>query len=723
MSLKRTTFSELWYRVASLKPSLHPSLKVWRQSYRNELWYVLEDPVNHHFFRISYAAYQFLALLDGTRTVNEVWELSIDQYGDDAPTQGEAIQLLGELYSSNLLFGDIPSDSATQLKRYKKRVQNEVTGQLKNFLFLKIPLWDPNSFLSALSPIVRHIFTVPGLFLWLTLIVAGLTVVMGNVDELMNDNTALLSVSNLPYMYASFVFAKVFHEFAHAFACKKFGNDNGSGGNVHSMGIMMLILTPLPFVDCSSSWSFKNKWQRMMVGATGIMTDLAIASIALFVWQWSAQGSVIHALAYNIIFVNSISSILFNGNPLMRYDAYYILSDFLEIANLSTRSNSYFLYLCRKNILGVKDAQFHTSNSRERFWLLGYSISSFLYRLTVMTGITLYLADLLFVGGLIFGTSVLYRMILKPVWQYMKYLSKNPELRYCRQRALTITSIAVVIVSFIIAVQKFPDRIRIEGVVQSVNSQTLYTQADGFLSQVNQSHSIQKGETILKLENPFLEAELDKISHQIRKKGLEYQLLLTKDIAHAQILRKQVKIMENSLKLTKEKVKHLSIISPFTGNLKTDNLTRQVGAYLPRGSEIGELCGTGDLEIQGVVNQYHIQILEDSLKHIEIRVKNRPEQKHLGNVTEFVEIGTTDLPSSALGFSAGGEVHQQMSDPTGEKAAETFFEIRIKPQQTTDYQLLAGQVVIIRCELPDRSIASQVWRSIKQQFQKRFKII
>ena len=113
------------------------------------------------------------------------------------------------------------------------------------------------------------------------------------------------------------------------------------------MGIMLLVLTPIPYVDASSASAFRTKWERIMVGAAGMAVELFIAALALFVWINIEPGTV-RAILYNMIFIASVSSLLFNGNPLLRYDAYYILGDLLEIPNLGPRGIQYLGYLAQR---------------------------------------------------------------------------------------------------------------------------------------------------------------------------------------------------------------------------------------------------------------------------------------------------------------------------------------------------------------------------------------
>ena len=162
--MSTNTFHESWYKLADLMPQIHISLKISRQKYRNQIWYVVQDPGNNQFFRINQAAYQFIAYLDGKRTGDTAWNICYDEYGDDAPTQGEAITLLGQLYSSNLLQGDVPADTAGLLKHHQRRLKRETTAYMRGILFARIPLFDPDNILERWVFLFGPFFSKIGYF-------------------------------------------------------------------------------------------------------------------------------------------------------------------------------------------------------------------------------------------------------------------------------------------------------------------------------------------------------------------------------------------------------------------------------------------------------------------------------------------------------------------------------------------------------------------------------
>jgi len=345
----RPTFSESWYRVVNLKPRLRATAQISRQFYRGDRWYVVRDPAGNQFHRLSDAAYKFVGLLDGRRTVGEAWELVGGQLEDDAPTQPEVIQILSQLFSANLVETDISPDATVLLRRHKKQMQRKMQGRLMNVLFPRIPIWDPNRFLTRWMPVVRPFISKLGAVLWLVMVISAIGALTSHWTELKTAASDSIDPKNWLYLWFTFVVIKFIHELGHAFTCRRFG------GEVHEMGIMFLVLVPTPYVDASTAWAFPNKWARMLVGAGGMMVELFFASIMAFVWIATHDShTLVSQIAYNAMLIASVTTIIFNANPLLRYDGYYMLSDFWEIPNLQQKSKDYTMGLIKRHIFRVK---------------------------------------------------------------------------------------------------------------------------------------------------------------------------------------------------------------------------------------------------------------------------------------------------------------------------------------------------------------------------------
>ena len=319
-----------------------------RHEYRGEVWYVLQDHAKGRFYRFAAPAYQVLVQMDGQRTVQDLWEQATERFGDDAPTQGDMIQILSQLHAADVLLCDVSPDTAELLRRSEKVGKAKWKMNLRSPLALRFPLWDPDRFLSRTLVAVRPFMGILGALLWLGVVGTAATLAVVHWPDLTeNIVDRVLSAQNLLALWLIFPVIKALHELGHGYALKHWGAE------CHEMGIMLLVLTPIPYVDASSAAEFRERYRRALVGAAGILVEVFVASLALFAWL-SLQPGVMRSSAYNVLLIGSVSTVLFNANPLLRYDGYYILSDWLEIPNLRQKSMEYSLGLIKRHVFRVK---------------------------------------------------------------------------------------------------------------------------------------------------------------------------------------------------------------------------------------------------------------------------------------------------------------------------------------------------------------------------------
>ena len=476
--MSEALFSPSWYRVASLVPRLRSHAKLHRHRYRGQIWYVLQDSSNERFHRFSPPVFSFIGLMDGRRSVQEIWELSSSRLGDDAPTQPAVVQLLSQLHASDVLQCDIPPDTAELLERYEKQQQRKWQRRLMNFFAWQFPLIDPDRFLQQFVPLVRPFFSWWGAMLWCLIVVPAVVVGAAHWTDLTaNLIDRVTAPNNLVLLWLLFPVIKILHEFGHAFAVKTFG------GDVHEMGIMLLVLSPVPYVDASASTAFGNKWQRAIVGAAGMIVELVIAAMALYVWI-SVEPGVVRTLAYNAILIAGISTVVFNANPLLRFDGYYILADVLEIPNLRQRANTYLGYLCERYLFGSADAQEPRTTNGERAWFVTYAVSSFIYRVLVVVAILMYLADQLFLLGVLFAVMTVFTWFVLPLSKGLKYLFSSPRIRRVRGRAMAVSTAMASVAVVLLALFPAPFRTRAEGVVWIPDEAIVRAEVDGFVERV-----------------------------------------------------------------------------------------------------------------------------------------------------------------------------------------------------------------------------------------------
>jgi putative peptide zinc metalloprotease protein len=726
MAIERPTFHEAWYRVAELKTRLLSSVRVSRQSYRGQLWYVLENVANNTYSRLDKDAYTFVGLLDGRRTVAEAWRISNERLGDGAPTQGEAIQILGQLYAGGLLYADLPPDAQMLFKRHQSRVRREVRGQLMSLLYLRVPLLNPDPTLERWVGLMGLAFTWPGLVLWLALAATGLYFVVGDLDRLAGQSTDVLSVRNLPWLYLCYIVAKILHEFGHAFACKRFGQLNPGGGQVPILGIMFMVFFPTPYVDTSSAWVFRSRWHRAIVGMAGVLTEVALAAVAAIVWANTSVGTL-HSVAYNLIFVASVSTFLFNANPLLRFDAYYVLADLLEIPNLGQRASGYLSYLAKRYVWGMASSINPAYSPGEALWFVFYGIASGIYRVYISIRILLFmnerLPEQLFFLVPCMAVSGLAGWILMPAGRLVKFLATSGDLAKKRPRAVLTTLAAAAAVVTLVGWLRMPDHWRIEGIVEPNSLSLIYAETDGFVESFLPSDVQVEpgGRALVKAVNPQLEAQRSKALAERRRLDVRRRVAQTQEPAALQALDEQVEALDEKVHRVESQLTSLRLQTPLAGTWLSPQVDRLQGLYVHRGERLGLVGRFDELIIRATAGQdVAAMAFEQAAPVVEMRIPGRPDKVLRGRIVEISPEGRDVLPSQALGFRAGGPIAVRPDDPNGLRTAERVFEIRIQPDKDGAADLRAGHRVVVRMEMRPKPLVVQWWTAARQVFQRRF---
>lgn len=730
MATARPTFHESWYRIASLRPRVRATVQIRKQYYRGVKWFVVRDPANNDHFRMNEAGYAFVALLDGRRTVEDAWKICLEKLGDDAPTQGEALGLLGQLYTSNLLCGDLPADCETLFARYKKRRMREIGATLGNLLFIRIPLFDPNRILDGLDKTFGWIFSWVGFTLWVAIVALGLSAIAGRWSDLASQAGNVLDPSNLVFLYLCFVAVKAFHEFGHGLACKHFGRSEGDIGEVHTIGVMLLVFTPMPYVDATSSWSFRDRNRRLIVAAGGMYVEIVIAAIAAMIWAASASGSTVHVLSYNTMFIASVSTLLFNINPLLRYDGYYMLSDILEIPNLYERSKRYLYYLVRRYVWGVENAVSPAHTRGERVWFLPYAVASCIYRVVIVTGILLFVADKLFFIGMILACGMAVMWLVLPAAKFIGYLATSGELARHRVRAVVATVVFFTVLLGLLGGYEWPDRFSAQGIVEPVKLTLVYAGTDGELvSYFKTDKNVHAGDGPLAVfKNPELTARYDSLLAQLEE-SVSHKKIAQRDnnAAETKIYETQVNALQDQLARVKAELARQKVFAATDGVWLAPRLSRQAGKWFKRGEPVGMIFPAGSMRLRVAVSQEEAARLFSSN---DIKVHYRFAgfgETGCGTLEQIVQAGRRRLPSAALGYSGGGELETAASGENGLQgefdATHNYFEVWVAPDisgvVTPDFK--EGRKVTVRFETGRRPLLKQFYRKIMQVFQQRFR--
>ncbi len=598
MSGRGRTFSESWHRIADQRISLRSTVRVRKQFFRGELWYILHDPFNNQFSRLRPGAYDFIARLRPDRTVGQVWEECLEHNPDDSPGQEDVIQLLAQLYFSNLLYYEMPTDSAKLFDRFKRRKQREFRSKLLSIMFIRLPLFDPENILKRFAPLIRLFINPGGAILWFLVVGLAGKIVIDRFDELTIQAQSILAPDNLIFLYLGLTLIKTLHEFGHAAVCKRFG------GEVHTMGVMLLVFTPLPYMDATSSWSFRSRWHRVLVGAAGMIVEVFAAAVAALVWAYTGPG-IVHSLAYNMMFIASVSTVLFNANPLLRFDGYYILSDLLDIPNLHTRSNMHLRHLVEHYAFGYKDSYSPTQSTKEATWLTVFGILSGIYRVVVFTGIILFVADRFLIAGLIMALICVISWGLVPLFRLINYLLTSPRLARTRPRAMGICVGIIFLAVFLLAILPFPNRFRAPGVLEARQYIKVVNDAPGYVEAVRVPTGVEviPGTPLMELSNRELELEID-AAHAQREETMALQTRAMRlQTADLEPIGKRLEAIEKKIQNLQDQQDALVVRAREKGVWISPRSKDMQGAWVSRGSDLGMIINHDAFRFSAVVSQ------------------------------------------------------------------------------------------------------------------------
>jgi putative peptide zinc metalloprotease protein len=713
--MSKPFFSASWYRIAALRPRLRSHVQLHRHHYRGQLWYVLQNHASQSYHRFSPAAYSLIGLMDGQRSIQEIWERAGANLGDDAPTQDELIQLLTNLYAADALQSDVPPDVTAMLLSHDRQRRHRWQSQLLNPLYWRFPLFDPESVLQRLLRFAESLFSRAGAALWLALVSAAVALAAMHWDELTHNITdRVLTPQNLFLLWLLFPLVKILHEFGHACATRLYG------GEVHEMGVLLLVLQPVPYVDASSASALRSKWQRMIVGAAGMLVELFIAALAFFVWLNIEPGAV-RAVAYNIMLIAGISTVLFNANPLLRYDGYYILADYLEIPNLSARSQTYLGYLCERYLFGRREAASDTETSTERVWLIVYGIAAFIYRLFVLLAIAMFIAGKFFFIGVMLAVSGVIVALIIPTAKILSNIFTGPRLRNVRQRAITVTAALVVVIVGLISWVPLPLRTRAEGVVWIPEQGHVRAGADGFIDQIvaQPGARVRRGDVLMICSDPQLATRVKVLESRLEELQTRYTAQWLEDHGQAEIIKDEIAHVEESLTRARERVAELVIRSRTDGTFVVPQAEDLPGRFFPQGSPLAYVLDFTALTARVVVSQREIDLVRQRSRRIDVRLIDHPAQPLHAVIMREVPAATEQLPSTALGSQGGGSIAVDPVDKQGVKAIDKLFHLELGLPSSAGISVMGGRVYV-RFDHGWEPLVYRWHRQVRQLFLSKF---
>lgn len=715
---QRKIFHESWYRLSEAKIALRASVRVHRQMYRGVLWYVLFEPFTNKYYRLPQGAYSFVSRLSSQKTIGEIWNELLNSGAEDIPGQGEVIEMLAQLYQANMLLYDGVEDGAKLFERNQKNTRKKVKSTLLNIFFLRIPIFDPEPLLKRFKWVGSFFFSKFFVLIWLAAIIIAAKYGVENFDALKDQAQGLLAPSNIGWVYVCTILVKILHELGHSFAVKKYG------GEVHTIGIMFMLLVPLPYMDATASWAFRKKRHRVFVGAAGMLTEFFIAAVALIIWA-NVGGGLIKSLAYNVLIMSSVSTVLFNINPLMRFDGYYILTDLLDLPNLQQHSTMHLKYLLERFVFRKQEAQKVADSWSESFVYTVYGISSAIYRFFLFLGFIIAISSHYLILSVVMGVMLLLSMVVIPVGRFLKYVFVDNGLQRVRFRAVLITVSFFTVVLGALFCVPVPDTFKSPGVLESKQYENMMVATSGRVSRICHKSGdwVARGDTLVVLQNEELEFKMEQKKAEIDEVLQQYYKALNESPENMYPLEKRIEVLKQEqaeFQLQKDK---LVMEAGIDGIWNASDIESFDGKWVKKGDSLGLLLDTSSFDFLAVVSQEEVsRLFMGKPKKVSVRLKGNAFTEVKVDSAYAIPAAVDKLPSQALSWHGGGEIETEMGENSTERTAEPIYLVRASLHFPGNVHAMHGRSGKIHFHLGNTPLAVQGIRKIEQSLQKYYRM-
>ena len=704
------------------------------------LSYVVKDPIGLNYQRLQPVQHHLLELLRQPQTLPEL-QLALNEFEPASPFELRDVQqMLTDFHEKGLLVSTRPGQGAQMYLLRQKKMRQQLLQTLQGFLFLRLPGWSPERVLQWWDPLRKVLLHPFSIGLMLLTILAALLLVAREQREFQSrlpEFQQFFSWGNLPYLWLSVMAAKVVHEFGHAFFCRHYGRDP------HQIGVMLLIFTPTLYCDVTDSWLLQNKWQRMAIGLGGPLFEATLAAVALFVWWWTEPGTL-HYVCLNLFLISAVTSTIFNLNPLIKYDGYYVLSDYLEIPNLKQQSDRALQVAFCKYGLGVDLPRDPLAPESGNPWLLAYGLAAWCYRWLIMFGITLMIYSMLKPMGLQQFAFVLLAitlgMMCYAMFQGMKQAMQQIQpVKPAPIRYLMLGGVGTAVVAGLLLIP-IPYWITCQFELEPRDVLHLYSLTPGELQEVRVQPGdlVQAGEVLIRLRNPDLEDKLleEQFQLSIQQNRLLVARLKREDDQIAAAL-DQISSIQARLINLQEQLSRLTICAPTAGRVyppqSRPEQTAEIRERLPQWK--GTLFDAGNarawvekgLPVMSLAPRDGLQavLLIDQNSRNDLAVGQavllqcQPWSGRYWN-SQIAEIGERDTDEAPAALAGAGGGVALTTDPQGRQRMLSAAYRGIVPLAGEDViEPLLGTTGRARVIVTHRTTAGWCWRFLSQTFRFR----
>lgn len=686
-------------------PRLREDLQVMRggTSYSGEPIWIVLDPLRNRFFRVTYEMFQLLSVWNRSATIGSLNKTLSARFGRQTDT--EEVGMVLRLLEANFFLAQ-PAGSWRGLYEASRRHHSWFMQLIHNYLFFKIPLVRPEKFIRATWPYVAPLFS-RGFLLFVTIIgIAGLYLVSRQWEAFVGTFSYVFSFEGAAVSLVSIVLIKSLHELGHAYVAHR------HGCRVPTMGVAFMVMMPLLYTDVTEAWKLRSRRQRMMIDSAGVVTELCVAALALFVWVFLPDGPLRSAV-FVLSATGWILSLLVNANPFMRFDGYYMLADLLGIENLQPRAFRHLRWRLREFLFGLDNPAPEPFPPRLDATVTIYALCTVVYRVSLYLGIALlvYHFTIKLVGVMLFAVEIGF-FILRPVWIEAKEWWTMRQAILARRR--TYITFAVLAVLIALAAMPLSTRISAPALILPETFVRLFPQEAGHIGAINVKRNdlVHKGDVLFVISAPALaqerelaEKEINLAQQRIARIGAEPE-----DLAARGVIMTQLSSLVAKRDGLRQREERLVVRAPFDGRIADLNAEIAVGQWVSRKEQLAFLSSDSGAIVRGYVSGNDRARIESGATGWFIPDDlTQPKTKVVLESIAVSGAREIDIPQLTSQFGGPIAVHQAATKRLTPASAEYAVTARVTDLEQGPRQTWRG-VLILNGQA--ESLLARAWRQV-----------
>ncbi len=703
--------------LANLRLRLRGGLSFDLQEYGGKRCYVIHDETSSSYFQIGIPEYAFLSVLDGNTTLQAAVQETSHRLGHEALTIRDAVRIGHWLIESGLAnsvdgSGSQTNSASVLLERRKSQQQQKSVAQL-NPLFIKLPLGNPQALIRLLSCFFGWLCSGFFLGIWVAVVMYAIVCVFQSPSELYAAGLGVFTADGWAWMLVTMIGLKVVHELAHGLFCDRFG------GSVKETGLVFILFIPMPYVDVTSCWSFRSKWERIAVAAAGMYIEMFVAALAAIAWSFSGDP-VLKFHLFNVMLLGSLTTLLFNANFLMRFDGYYMLADFLEIPNLYQKGQQFVNGLGSQFVLGMAGAPCLGGRKTQRI-IQAYGLAALFWRVTICVSLAI-LATALFYGfGIALAIIGVIFWLGTPIWRFVSNwqdpsAGRKPNFKWIA----TVTVPAIACLALVMFSFPWPVRVSAPAIVEYESPALIRADASGFVKAVyvTEGQTVRRGDLLVELENQELKSRLSELKLERAKSVIRSRTFYQdREIATYQAENASRLAIDERINEVERKLSSLILTAISDGIVVASELETLPGQYVSPGAILLEVVNEDRKQIAVSVGQDDFEVFSANTSESAMFLP-RHGRRHYSGILNLIEPTATSTADVRLTSYGGGRLavrppaadSENQSGPTSEslELVAARFNGEVQIGSTSSRELRAGTVGTIRLNQFDETIAEHV---------------